>query len=332
MPTRRGEPGIVLDRMRDAYGNLERRYATDVLLVPPSVTLEGDRVVWRLRRVRGVERAMRTLSRADAARGQWNARRVVPGADMLRRFVGLADAPPTKVVAFARTWGPLGICEHGLPSSHSIDCEPVGWNGRGGWEPVEIWRRYARRARALLLVSDRLRTGSPGDIEELRPLARDLAAVLLAAGRFGGGTRTRVCPPDWWTLVNSVVNRWLVEGDVRPRLLMSGNDARPRLALTPTWRFPVPEFSLFGVLGMQLAFAASGEKGLAFCSACGGGFEPGRQLRAGERHYCDECRASGAPQRWATAAHRARRRTVTPALERGATSARAPVSPRRRRS
>jgi hypothetical protein len=312
MATRRGATGNLLDQMRDNYANLERRYAADVLLVPPSVTLEGDRVVWRLRRrAGGAERAMRTLSRADAARGQWDARRVVPGADMLRRFVGLVDAPPTKVVEFARAWGPLGICEHALPSSHSLSCEPLGWNGKGGWEPVEIWRRYARRARALLLVSHRLLTESPGgDIEELRPLARDLAKVLLAAGRLGGN-KTRVYPPDWWALVTTAVNTWIEQGGVRPRLLVSGDDARPRMVLSATWRYPVPEFSLFGVIGMQLAFAAAGAKGMAFCSNCGTCFEPGRQLRAGERHYCDECRASGAPQRWATAAHRARRHAAT---------------------
>jgi hypothetical protein len=307
-----------LESSTDAYGQVERRYAADVLLVPPVVALEGDRLAWRLRPKAGGRKAaklaLRRRSRADAARSQWNARHIPPGADMLRAFVKLADAPPERILAFARRWGPLGICRHKLPAAHLLDCEPLGWDGGGGWEPLERWRHYAARAQAALLVAHWLRAGGKGDVPGFGALVRDMAKVLLAAGRFG--PKPRIRPPDWWALITGVVNEWIEVGGVRPRLLLSGDmpdiarasAARPRLVLTPTWRFPVPEFSLFGALGMQLAFAVSGERGIAPCSVCGTMFEPGRQLRPDESHYCDDCRASGAPQRAASAAYRARRR------------------------
>ncbi len=299
-----------LGSMEDSYGNFERRYATDVLLVPPRVMLDRDKLVWRLRprrdRDKVVNKALRRRSRADAARSQWNARHVLPGTNMLRAFANLVDAPPERVLAFARRWGPLGCCRHGLPSSHSLDCAPCGWDGQGGWEPLARWDFFTRRAQAVLFVASRMRDGSTGSIQELQPLAFDLAKVLLAAGRLES---KKVCPPDWWALVIGVVNQWIEDGGVRPRLLLSGDvgKVRPRLVLTPTWRFPEPEFSLFGALGMQLAFAVAGERGLAFCSTCCAWFEPGRQLRAGVRHYCPDCARRG-KWRSASAAYRARQK------------------------
>lgn len=298
-----------LSLLRDAQGFLERRYAGDLLLVPKTLRVEADRLVWavgsRPNRRSAVERALRTRSRADAARGQWNTRRVQPGGGMLQQFAGLWDAPPARVLAFARRWGPLGICPCGKPATHSLDCAPCGWDGSGGWEPLKRWNFYAHRARAVLFLGSQLRGGGRSPTDEIRPLRRDLASVLLAAGRL---EQPRVLPVDLWTLLVLVVNEWIEVGGVRPRLVMSGNAAKgpPELVLSPTWRFQHPEFSLFGALGMQLAFAVSGARGLAFCSACGTWFEPGSQLRVGTRHYCPECATRG-KWRKASAAYRARK-------------------------
>jgi len=305
-----------LKSLEDAHGFLERRYAADILLVPRIIRVEGDRLVWAVRtrpdRAKAFERALRNRSRADAARAQWNTRRVQPGGDTLRAFAGLVGAPPSRVLAFARRWGPLGICPCGLPSSHSLDCAPRGWDGHGGWEPLTRWDYYARRARAVLFVASELRGGGKIPNEELMPLHLDLAKVLLVAGRL---QRPRVLPPDQWSLLINVVNEWIEVGGVRPRLILSGDAVRgrPELVLTPTWRFPQPEFSLFGTLGMQLAFAVSGARGLAFCSSCGQWFEPGSQLRRGKQHYCSDCATRGKWRR-ASAAYRSRQKEKAPTM------------------
>jgi hypothetical protein len=308
--TSRKVEAAAIDSLKDAYGNLERRYATDVLLVPPSVTLDGDKLLWRLRPKEDIRKArdwaLRRYSSADAARFCWNAHRILPGADMLRAFVNLVDAPPKRVLTFARHWGPLGVCSHGLPSSHELNCAPCGWDGHGGWELLERWDYYTRRAQAVLFLASRLRKCNTGPVAQLKPLLNDLSGLLLGAGRLH---TKEICPPDWWMLVLRVVNEWIEHGGVRPRLHMSRDTSEnlPRLVLTPTYRSQVPEFSLFGALGMQLALAVSGERGLAFCSSCGTCFEPGQQLRKDVRHYCSDCADRG---KWrnAAAAYRARKK------------------------
>lgn len=323
--------------LEDAYGSFERSYAADVLTVPPVVKLDGDRLRWWFRtrmtppmKRAALRRAIRGRSRVDAARSLWIARRVLPGTDLLRGFACLADAPTARIVAFAQKWGVLGICQHNLPSSHSLECTPNGWDGRAGWETIARWRHYARRASSLILVASRLRESTkwradgtavlPWTTDELRPLTFDMAKVLLVAGRLGsrkpvlrrGGApaRSTLQPLDMWQVLTDAVNEWLDLGDVRPRLLFSGaaTGNPPRLVLAPPWKALEPEFPLFGALGIQLMFTASTERGIANCSVCGGGLEPGRPLRGGVRHYCDDCRGSGAMQRVASRDYRARLR------------------------
>src|ERR1700736_4500684 len=91
----------------------------------------------------GIERLRRRLKEPDseqpasleellaafhAAGGQVQALRQVPpgappffgGAGALDDFVVLADGPDEAIRAFAAHWGPLGICRHFLPWTHSL--------------------------------------------------------------------------------------------------------------------------------------------------------------------------------------------------------------------
>jgi hypothetical protein len=151
----------------------------------------------------------------------------------------------------------------------------------------------------------------PWTVEELRPLVTEIALVLLVADRL---KPAKLQPLDMWQMVVSVLNEWIAEGEVRPRLHLSGKgpDARPKIVLAPAFKAVEPEFPLFGVLGMQLLFAVSTERGVEFCSSCGECFEPGRQVRAGVWHYCNNCRVSGAMQRHASREYRARQKVKAP--------------------
>src|SRR6267154_2618844 len=127
------------DSLKDDYGNLERRYAADVLLVPPLVELKGDQLRWSFRRMmtqpmknRAMRRGLREHPRVDVSRSLWNARHVPPGGGLLRAFAGLGDAPASRILAFAKKWGVLGICKHYQPSSHALECTPLGWDGKRG--------------------------------------------------------------------------------------------------------------------------------------------------------------------------------------------------------
>src|SRR6266487_2634569 len=90
------------DALRDPDGlQLERPIDARILDVPGMVSLSDGLLEWRW--IPGQKREQ-----------------VRPG--ILEGFLKLADAADSSILAFAKKWGPLGICEHELPSTHSADC------------------------------------------------------------------------------------------------------------------------------------------------------------------------------------------------------------------
>ena len=87
----------------------------------------------------------------------------------LQRFVGLAKAPEEKIAEFARQWGVLGICEHGIPGIHEA-CRPGDWmrhNSEVWWlEPLDVWRGYANKFGAMLRVAANVSEGGDGSDED----------------------------------------------------------------------------------------------------------------------------------------------------------------------
>lgn len=318
-----------LGSLKDAFGNEQRRYAADTLFVPPIVRLEGDLLVWRFG-----GKARTSFERFDAHmrapdKPLWHAKRVPVRDGLLRGFVGLANAPDASIVAFARKAGPLGLCEaHGIPCPHTWDenpCEPAGWDGAGGREPIARWRFFAKRARALLLVASRVHQGDyVWTAEEVEGLGAYIGVRKpprnrgpfpsweAAAQAINRGTSAKHEPGDTWRGLATAVNDLLDMGGVRVWLVLGPDkDEHPRLVLAPPRAGFSPEFPLLGAVAVQLAMAVPSERGVAFCSACGAAFEPGQQLRPGVRHYCPDC-GRRAMWRAASAAARARKRRGVP--------------------
>ena len=106
----------------------------------------------------------------DWSRG-FHERSATDGA--LPAFLALAGANDAAVLRYARRWGVLNLCRHGLPTLHDgaysplfgqeLDgppgsiCEDLG--GPRFREPLTLWRSYAARARAVIALSVRLRNG-----------------------------------------------------------------------------------------------------------------------------------------------------------------------------
>jgi hypothetical protein len=103
---------------------------------------------------------------------------IVPAKGMLEEFVELADANDGKCLEYACKWRLLELCkEHFAPASHIPNCEPIvpfrlvvlGVTKKAGnehrkkllaeGEPISVWRKYARFARALLNIAARLHEG-----------------------------------------------------------------------------------------------------------------------------------------------------------------------------
>jgi hypothetical protein len=121
---------------------LEQAAVPKEWFVPEDIELRRDRLCWRPSKH---SVAFPHFKYAYAKR--------TPGPGLLEQFAALSDAPDEHILRYARHWGVLLICHHGLPASHSERCRPMTLPGRGRhvfWEPIESWRYFARHAKAVL--------------------------------------------------------------------------------------------------------------------------------------------------------------------------------------
>jgi hypothetical protein len=248
----------------------------------------------------------------------------------LKAFTDAGLNSEAAVVRFAERWGVLGICDHGLPRTHSAGlstlCAPLGHDSMedGGWEPTAAWRFFRRQAFLILRTSDRLRRGERVDRSTWLELF-DEDGPRLAYDRaidFTDPSGTpRVSQPldlqTGLTVMRAPVLSWVLEEDDWDRpvwecdrpvqrwcagLIMQSwlEVGRPEMLASWSGRGAdvwVSARSLFGVLAMKVAFAASGSPGFAICHECHALFLPKRRAKAGQRTYCAECRANKVPRR-----------------------------------
>lgn len=231
---------------------------------------------------------------------------VGPSKAMFPAFLRLADAPAERVAEFARNYGVLRICEHGLPCSHNPEphpcsgrgrgCAPLGWDDRLSayptYDPLEVWRAFAREAFAMTKVADRLLQGRQGRAEDWE----------IVFGRSGSKA-------PWWQqhvdveriIISRTVNEWLSIGNVRPVVVWHGSEKKPTVKLGGT--------GLFGALALQLALAIGQSLGFAVCVHCRREYPPtARRPKTGQRNFCPECRAKGIPSRYSLTDYRERAR------------------------
>lgn len=244
-----------------------------------------------------------------------------PGPGLLEDFLSLAeDDSGKRIVAYAKRWGVLNICEHDLPCSHN----PPAWDYDTGvpgfastfdscrprthgdpifrkatdfnWEPLEVWREYARVFRALVGVAGRLSEGAPSSPSQWEALC-DGPLFFLRGNGSSSWPRSAV---DTAALLTDALTILLGLAGVRPHVAVVGE--RPAVTLGAP--------NLFGALTMQALMASSAAGGFYFCSGCGLPFVVvgGRRLQAGRNHYCPAC-GTGAARRDASRRYRARLRS-----------------------
>lgn len=267
---------VLADMLRTEDLSLERPIQPSLIRVPDFVELDGDRLIY----------------------SWWGDRETVehgweqPRRGILEDFIRLADGPDARILAFAREWGPIHMCEaHELPLSHSVrTTDPLclspkvedrpGWE----WEPLSAWRRYAGAALGCLHVAARLRDGRPGDVDDWRRIEA-LFEPTKQQDDHPGEAPAGWDPVQWQrTYLPHMAQYWLTElAHVNLLFRWDYELGAPGLKL-------VGERSdLFGALGLQLVFAMSGTGGFVTCSGCGEPYTPKRQPIAGRRHYCRDC-------------------------------------------
>lgn len=250
------------------------------------------------------------------------------GVDALMRFVDRLHAPDgtldaQKISRFARRYGALRVCSHGVPASHFLGDRELGLEpcrpeqGAGeftGWfcEPLDVWRRLTAEARALLRIGQALEVSKPPPIDALEVfgLQMDRNSALVGTSNPYGfvdpamDARTEVGYQrgvlafrlDEWLRLGAVrpvpgvlvreVGRWLAEGGVR-----AATRWEPSVGL----RRRVEGVGLMGGLALQLT-AQLAQGGRVECAGCQELIEP-KHRRASQGHWCEGCVSGGRRQR-----------------------------------
>lgn len=282
-----------LDSFRDSEtGCLTKPLTARQWRIPDRIELKGEKLFWH-----------ETPRHVVKLQGE-----------ILEAFLRLANASSSRILEFAKQWGVLELCKYDCPPSHpplywlcpvknSYSYHPRMEDG-APWEPVTAWRRWAQRANATLNVA--------GDLYEDKIAREEEWRVACWIERKSEDRNYSIRPKRveaGWRLLALNLNYWLELAEVRPYVdwAKSPEDNKGRLSL------PLMVGGLFGALATQLVLAISRTDGLAICSGCGVGYVPSyRRPRAGERHYCKECRDGKVPQRDAARDHRSRKATYKP--------------------
>lgn len=219
---------------------------------------------------------------------------------LLEGFLRLKGAQPAQHLEFARRYGPLMICKHGLPPAHRPPSRLGNLNLAGcrcaRVEPVSLWDAYVQMFAALVTLAARIE-GSPERWSDER--------VELWKQALWWTGRDKV---PWWKPGERADRRallltleyWLGATGVRPLLHQRGNRLRIRLG----------GGGVLGTLVLQTTLAATRSDGIAFCSECQMPYAPNRRPNPNRRNYCPLCRDEGVPNRDAQRAWRARQERV----------------------
>lgn len=262
---------------------------TSRAFVPPRVELENGYLLWwRYDADSANPHGLETSSRG-----------------MLDAFVRVKT--PEDVLRFARRYGYLALCEHGLPATHNwtgekAGCYPLGWHQRVCREPVERWVHYASEARALVSIAAELQQGKEGQEESWQAL---LDRYREDDPRLELARNCRATAEGRRSLLSSLVNEWLARANARLSLTWNAAKSRWDLMMRGT---------TFTILATQLMFAIGGAHRLAICDACGQPYlREGRAPQSGRLNFCPRCRgtrkANTLRQRRYRAKKRAQQRT-----------------------
>ncbi len=209
----------------------------------------------------------------------------VPESGLIWKFVALADEKVSekKIAAFARSWGVLGICEHGQPNFHPryeesedrkalVFCYPrKGMPLLSGKEPVADWRNIAGRLRTVLVLAEGVAAGRLGDLEDWERAGVPSASIQ--------GWRQQIGPRR--ARLSVLLNHQLILADSRLELRW--------VEATPEVR--IGGHGLYAALVGQLLLEVSSPEGILTCSDpnCRLMFR-GTKGPEGQRNFCPRCR------------------------------------------
>lgn len=196
--------------------------------------------------------------------------------DLLGKFCAIAESANTDsaTVTFARKWGMLGLCEHGLPIGHSSTkrCRARSY------ETSEHWANFARALECMHRIGLSLNRGTCGD-----DLDWEVADLILDGPDF----------PPWDQFTRQAFRMDVVTARTQymtlMRRLIQICDITPRFHWSEKrWNIDMDSQGLSNlpaILTTQLMLAVGGAKRMLKCSSCPRWFIPKRN----QRKYCSRC-------------------------------------------
>lgn len=269
-------------------GRLGRPVPAGLILVPGSISIEGEAeaISWKMTE---------------------DSHFVEPDKFLLNRFVRLGDISTSQIVDFAKHWGVLAVDRNNRP----------GRQGTGGVDPIETWRYYARRAKALLNLIASIKQGKIGAIDDWKDLGvtantpEEFTRVATVAAQYpmpqflafptsleGAGRA-----------LESEVNAWMKVW--RQDRYSAPADFQISFVGNRSWEMAIDFHGhLFPALAFQLCLIAVNADSLYCCSGCGYPYMRSREIRRprpGQGNYCDLCTKLKIPVRRASERYRERR-------------------------
>lgn len=201
-------------------------------------------------------------------------------SSLWRDFAALADAEAERICGFAARWGPLrqGHGQAGSPDSERLDS----------------WRSFAVLARALVRCWIALKQAKPGEAEDWKVICAWLN--LGDSGLAGPAQQHGHNWLYWRGMIGQALNAWYAHsrGHTLVGLL------KEKLVIAPATT------TLFGIIGIQLAYQITTAGEMLVCYHCSRFFTPKRKSSTGVRNFCPPCRRSAKPQLYAMRDYRSR--------------------------
>ncbi len=238
--------------------------------------------------------------------------------DAFNDFVALDGEPleTDKLLRFARRYGPLLLCEHGLPRTHlkvrsaetSSESLLLSHGVQQAFRRVQIieevaaWRPYVRQATTVLQIAGLLHKGTTAPTELWAPLRPLLPAVTDSSGQPIMETDQ---PLDVQRRALALaVQTWLDWGDVGVTYTL----AATAKASSTAGRVRVGANTLFGSLALSLALAVARAPGMVQCAGCGEDFSPVRPRDPARLAWCGKEECHNRKKMYEARRRRARRR------------------------
>jgi hypothetical protein len=231
----------------------------------------------------------------DETPGHW----VRKNRRVLDDFILLAWPDPRHaddddVLEFAKRWGVLGLCEHNLPYTHTLDDLSTGPSVHlsAVKSPMSYPERRCERVRKTETIEydDTKLERQTGECIEYIGAWRLFAERAVLLLELAASLRSRTDPPDKEKTRRVLVrrlNKWLDMANVG---VVCGDTATGEWPSGLQVRIAT-RGGLFGVLAVQLLLATTLTELLFTCAACGTIFNaaPAERPRRGERAFCSKC-------------------------------------------